>query len=51
MEVKKENLQTVKDYANKNNITVQAVYQGIKAGRLKSKKIGNFVFVVITDKS
>lgn len=35
----------VKEYAQINGVTVQAVYQKIKAGKLKSKKIGTYTLV------
>lgn len=35
----------VKDFAEKNGITVQAVYQGIKRGKYQSTKIGTFTLV------
>jgi hypothetical protein len=35
----------VKDYANKNGISVQNVYQRLKRGKLKGKKIGNYQLV------
>lgn len=37
--------QTVKDYAEVNNITVQAVYERIKKGKLDIKKLGSFILV------
>ena len=39
------NLISVKDYAVRENLTVQAVYKRIKENRLKSHKIGTMVFV------
>lgn len=36
---------SVKEFAKIRNITVQAVYMGIKAGRYQSKKEGGFTFV------
>ena len=36
---------TVKDFAERKGITVQAVYMGIKAKRYQSKKLGSFTFV------
>lgn len=35
----------VKDYAAKHNMSVQNVYQRIKRGKLKGKKIGNYQLV------
>lgn len=35
----------VKDYALKRNISVQAVYQMIKRGNLKYRKIGTYTLV------
>jgi hypothetical protein len=35
----------VKDYANKHNMTVQNVYQRLKRGKLKGKKIGNYQLI------
>lgn len=35
----------VKDYAAKKDISVQAVYQMIKRGNLKFKKIGSYTLV------
>lgn len=37
--------QPVKDYAVKNNITVQAVYERIKKGKVLIKKIGTYTLV------
>ncbi len=37
----------VKDYAKEKNITVQAVYQMIKRGNLKIKKIGTYTLVAV----
>ncbi len=37
----------VKDYAAQKNVTVQAVYQAIKRGTLKSRRIGSFILVEI----
>jgi hypothetical protein len=37
----------VKDYANEKGLTVQAVYQAIKRGKLKSKKIGSYTLVKV----
>ena len=36
---------SVKDYATKKKISVQAVYKQIKAEKIKSTKIGSMVFV------
>ena len=35
----------VKQYADKKGISVQAVYQAIKKGKLDSKKIGSMILV------
>ena len=40
-----EGYMTVQDYAAKNNVTGQAVYQKLKRGNLRSKKIGNLILV------
>ena len=37
----------VKDYASKKGITVQAVYQMIRRGNLKFKKIGTYTLVEV----
>ncbi len=36
---------TVKDYAVENNITVQAVYKRVKAGKLKYKTMGSYILI------
>lgn len=36
----------VKEFAEQKGITVQAVYQGIKRGKYKSKKIGTYTLVM-----
>tara|TARA_R100000951_G_C2646658_1_gene182798 strand:- start:2768 stop:2908 length:141 start_codon:yes stop_codon:yes gene_type:complete len=36
---------TVSEYAEKNEITVQAVYQKLKRGNLRSRKIGQLTLV------
>lgn len=41
----KNGYMTVKDFAVKRGITVQAVYMGIKSGKYDSKKIGSLVLV------
>lgn len=38
---------TVKEYAEKNNISVQAVYQRIKNNKLTCKKIGSMHLVEV----
>lgn len=43
--LEKNGWQSVKDFAQKRNITVQAVYMGIRAGRYESKKIGSLTLV------
>ena len=35
----------VKEYANRHGITVQAVYQKLKKGKLKGKKIGSYQLI------
>ena len=35
----------VRDFANQHNISVQAVYKAIKAGRLRMRKIGTYTLV------
>ena len=37
----------VKEYAELNEITVQAVYQKIRRGNLGTKKIGSFTLVEV----
>jgi hypothetical protein len=37
---------SVKDYATREKISVQAVYKRINENRLKSKKIGTMIFVI-----
>jgi predicted DNA-binding protein YlxM (UPF0122 family) len=39
------NFKPVKDFANDKEITVQAVYQGIKRGKYEMKKIGSYTLV------
>ena len=36
---------TVSEYAEKNNVTVQSVYQKIKRGNLRTRKIGQLTLV------
>lgn len=43
----KTTIKSVSDYAQEKGISVQAVYQAIKRGSIKSKKIGSFTFVVV----
>lgn len=38
---------TVKEYADKQQQTVQAIYKAIKDGRLEHKKIGTFTLVKV----
>ena len=48
MKVKEEEKKVfmpVKDYAEKHGITVQTVYNKIKAGTIESKKIGSYNLV------
>lgn len=47
METTKETYKTVSEYAIAKGITVQAVYQAIKRGRLEFRKIGTFTFVKV----
>ncbi len=42
----KENYIPVKDYSVKYNMTVQNIYQKLKRGKLKGKKIGNYQLVL-----
>ena len=42
---KKEVYIPVKDYATKKGISVQNVYQRLKRGKLKGKKIGSYQLV------
>lgn len=44
-ELKEKSFTPVKDYALLNNITVQAVYERIKANTLLVKKIGSYTLV------
>jgi predicted DNA-binding protein YlxM (UPF0122 family) len=39
------NFKPVKDFANEKEVTVQAVYQGIKRGKYEMKKIGSYTLV------
>lgn len=45
-----ENYIPVKDYATKYNHTVQNIYQKLKRGKLKGKKIGNYQLILDTQK-
>lgn len=36
---------TVKEYANIKQVSVQAIYKAIKAGKLRTKKIGHLTLV------
>lgn len=40
-----EGFMTVSEYAKKHGVTVQAVYQKLGRGNLKSKKIGTLILV------
>lgn len=40
-----QNWKPVKEYAELKDMTVQAVYQAIKRGKLESKKIGSYTLV------
>ena len=42
---KQKSFSPVKDYAIANNLTVQAVYDRIKANKLEVKKIGSYTLV------
>ena len=46
-EEKKPKFMTVKDFALLKHISVQAVYQGLKAGTYDGKKIGNYQLVKV----
>jgi len=47
--MKQENIfKPVKEYAQEKGVSVQAIYQAIKSGKLKSKKIGSYTLVQIT---
>lgn len=46
----KENHIPVKDYASKYNMSVQNVYQKLKRGKLKGKKIGNYQLILDSPK-
>lgn len=43
--LKEKNFMPVKDFATAMNITVQAVYERIKAGTVEVKKIGSYTLV------
>lgn len=43
--MKAENYIPVKDYAAKNNCSVQNVYQQLKKGKIEGKKIGNYQLI------
>ena len=43
----KETYIPVKDFALKHGVSVQNVYQRIKRGKLKGKKIGNYQLVKV----
>lgn len=40
-----KNWTPVKDYADKHSMTVQAVYQAVKRGKLESKKLGSYTLI------
>jgi hypothetical protein len=42
---KPKSFQPVKEYATQRQISVQAVYKAIKAGRLRMRKIGSYILV------
>lgn len=44
--MKNQNWLPVKDYAVKYSVSVQNVYQQIKRGKLKGKKLGNYQLVL-----
>lgn len=48
MEAIETKLMTVKEYAALKGCTVQHIYQEIKRGNLKQKKIGSFTFVEVS---
>ena len=43
--IKIENWMTVNEYADKHEISVQAVYKAIKKGKLKTRKLGSLMLV------
>ena len=45
-----ENFIPVKDYATKYNMKVQNVYQRLKRGTLRGKKLGSYQLVLDTQK-
>lgn len=45
--MKKKPFMSIKDYAAKNSMSVQSVYQAIKRGKLKGRKIAGFQFVEV----
>ncbi len=45
-ELFREDMKTVKQYADENGITVQAVYGRINNGKLATQRIGNLIVVV-----
>lgn len=45
MEVNINKYMTVKEYAERNNISVQAVYQSVKRNTIEFKKIGSLVLI------
>lgn len=40
-------IKTVKQYADDNNVSVQAVYQSIKRGNLKTRKLGSTILIEV----
>lgn len=38
---------SVKDYAAKRQVSVQSVYQKLKRGKLKGKKIGSYQLILV----
>lgn len=42
-----KNWMTVKDYADKKGVSVQAVYQSVNRKTLESKKIGTVVLIKV----
>ena len=46
LRIDKTKLKTVKNYAGKIKVTVQAVYKMIKANRVKTTEVDGVVFIV-----
>ena len=47
--MEKEKYIPVKDYAAKFDISVQNVYQRLKRGKIKGKKIGNYQLILLNE--